>query len=346
MISCAFVLISRFLNPNKPLEKDSTGYPSHLERIVILGSDGGRSYYDAYDNPSPGKFPVPDTKYNLATTIKKVVRNGTNLKAYCSHTMSSVKIAELLGGVISTETAYYHNPVPAYPNYETCLALIKKSTDIHNAEPNHQQGQSPLSAETLNHSKRCSNSDLINLAYRGQISVSGAYGYLAPRNSKAQLKVFMDQHVQFEDFLKSHHANGIVKNHGKILVLYFGHLHVFKKDSRNSIWFPVTQIYMIIERSVQATSRLDLTGVSQDLRVRDQDLLKFVQYVKAWVKPGPIRNVKDIELKVSNLLEALKDARRAVGQKPVRIARRSVPWWNEECKLKHLKFRESKEDPE
>lgn len=242
MISCAFVLISRFLNPNKPLEKDSTGYPSHLERIVILGSDGGRSYYDAYDNPSPGKFPVPDTKYNLATTIKKVVRNGTNLKAYCSHTMSSVKIAELLGGVISTETAYYHNPVPAYPKYETCLALIKKSTDIHNAEPNHQQGQSPLSAETLNHSKRCSNSDLINLAYRGQISVSGAYGYLAPRNSKAQLKVFMDQHVQFEDFLKSHHANGIVKNHGKILVLYFGHLHVFKKDSRNSIWFPVTQI--------------------------------------------------------------------------------------------------------
>ena len=113
-------------------------------------------------------------------------------------------------------------------------------------------------------------------------------------------------------------------------------------SSRNNC----TSDHMKIEGSVQAASRLDLTRVSQDLQVCNQDLLKFFQYVKAWVKPGPIRNVKEIELKVSNLLEALKDVRRAVGQKPVRIAGRSAPWWNEECKLKHPEFRESRKDPE
>ncbi|SZF01578.1 unnamed protein product [Blumeria hordei] len=242
MISCAFVLILRFLDPNKLLEKDSTGHHTRLERLVILGSDGGRSYYDAYDNPSPGKFPVPDTKYNLATTIKEKVRDGTNLKAYCSHTKSSVKIAEILGRIISTETAYYHDLVPADPRYDTCLAYIKKLADIQNAKPIDEHNQSPLSATTLCQNKQCSNSDLINLAHLGQISVSGTYGYLAPPNRKAQLKVSMDKHVKLEDLLKSHHANGVLKNTRSILVLYFGHLHVFEKDSNNSIWFPVTRI--------------------------------------------------------------------------------------------------------
>ncbi|CCU80391.1 putative Bgh-specific protein [Blumeria hordei DH14] len=121
MISCAFVLILRYVNPNGHLENDPTRYPYHLERLAILGSDGGRSYYAAYDNPSPGKFPIPDTKYNLAVTIKNDVLDGTNIKAYCSNTMSSVEIAEILGSVMSSEKADYQDLVPDDPKYDTCL---------------------------------------------------------------------------------------------------------------------------------------------------------------------------------------------------------------------------------
>lgn len=85
----------------------------------------------------------------------------------------------------------------------------------------------------------------------------------------------------------------------------------------------------------------DLNPVSQDLRVRDQDLGKFAQYVKAWAKPVPIRNAIKIESQVAKLLEALGDSHKAVGHKPVRIARKTASWWNEEGKKKHLEFAES-----
>ncbi|SZF01577.1 unnamed protein product [Blumeria hordei] len=244
MISCAFALILHYMNPNKNKNNDSTRHPFDLERLAILGSDGGRSYYAAYDNPSPGKFPVPDTKYNLAMTIKNNVSHGTNIKAYCSNTMSSVEIAEILESVVSSETVDYQDLVPADPRYDTCFAYIENLADIQNAKYNDEHNQSPLSATTLCQNKQCSNGDLLNLAFRGKILVSGTFSYLAPINQKALLKVAMDQPVYFEKLVGSSHIHGFStkKELREILIWYFGHLHIFRRKSDSPIWTPVTQL--------------------------------------------------------------------------------------------------------
>lgn len=103
-----------------------------------------------------------------------------------------------------------------------------------------------------------------------------------------------------------------------------------------------TSDHRTIAGLVQVTARPDISKVTQELRIRDQDLEKFAQYVKAWVKPGPINSVSDIETQVASLLKALGDARRAVGQKPSRARGRTAPWWNEECRLKYSAFIEAR----
>ena len=85
----------------------------------------------------------------------------------------------------------------------------------------------------------------------------------------------------------------------------------------------------------------DTSGITPELRVRDQDLEKFSQFVKAWAKPGPVNNATDIENQVSDLVEVLQDAVKAVGRKPVKACGRSAPWWNEECRTRSQEFRRS-----
>ncbi|VCU41037.1 BgtE-640 [Blumeria graminis f. sp. tritici] len=244
MISCAFIFMLRHLDCSSPPENVLNFNPPVLERMVILGNDGGKSFYGAYDNPILGKFPVTDTKFYLSTTIKNNVEDGTNIKAYCSKTMSSVEIAELLGDIMSSETVENQDLVPSDPKYQICLAQIQKLTDNQGTESNHQHVQSPISAANLNQFQRCSNSDLINLAYRGQISVSGTFSYLAPPSQKAPLKVAMNQHIRFRDLAKSCHVYGLFEKEevDEILIWYFDHLHIFRRNPDTPIWIPVTQI--------------------------------------------------------------------------------------------------------
>ncbi len=103
-----------------------------------------------------------------------------------------------------------------------------------------------------------------------------------------------------------------------------------------------TSDHMTIVGSIQLSRRPNQLDISQELRLRDQDLAKFAQYIRAWVKPGPMSSIRDIESQVSSLMEALGDARKAVGRKPTRVCGNSAPWWNEECKLKHREYKEAR----
>ena len=56
-----------------------------------------------------------------------------------------------------------------------------------------------------------------------------------------------------------------------------------------------TSDHKTIVGSTLMTKVLETSGITPELRVRDLDLENFSQCVKAWVKPGPIINVIDIE---------------------------------------------------
>ena len=107
-----------------------------------------------------------------------------------------------------------------------------------------------------------------------------------------------------------------------------------------------TSDHMTIVGSVEARRKPDMSRISQELRLRDQDLAKFAQYVKSWVRPGPLNSVSDIECQLSSLMEALGDARKAVGYKPARARGSTAPWWNEDCKLKHREYHEARSCPD
>lgn len=64
------------------------------------------------------------------------------------------------------------------------------------------------------------------------------------------------------------------------------------------------------------------------------------------MKPGPVNNATDIENQVSDLVEVLQDAVKAVGGKPNKAYGRSAPWWNEECRARSQEFRRSRHLPE
>ncbi|CAD6500781.1 BgTH12-06487 [Blumeria graminis f. sp. triticale] len=240
MISCAFIFILRFLNPNKPLEKDSTVSSQYLEHLVIIGSDGGRSFYAGYDHLMPNGFPVPDLEYDLFATFSNKVEVGTNTRAYCSKTISAVKIAEILDDIVKTDKQHNQGLVPTDPKDQSCLDYMQKlliDQDMGFKQP-------LISATTLSQEDKCSSNNLIRLAYRGLISVSGAFDFFAPQNDKAQLTVVMDKPTSLVNLMYTSDLHGIYieRNSNTLLLWYFGRLHIFKKYPKSPVWYPVTQI--------------------------------------------------------------------------------------------------------
>ena len=77
----------------------------------------------------------------------------------------------------------------------------------------------------------------------------------------------------------------------------------------------------------------------------NQSLGKFSQYVKAWMKLGPLENVRDIELQISTLLETLDNARNAVGRTAPKVTGTAAPWWNEECKTTQREYKHCRAYP-
>lgn len=73
--------------------------------------------------------------------------------------------------------------------------------------------------------------------------------------------------------------------------------------------------------------------------MRDQDIEKFSQFVKAWVKPGLIINSRDIENQISDLVEAMQDTIKAVGRNPTKACGRAAQWCNEECRTRDQEYR-------
>lgn len=109
-----------------------------------------------------------------------------------------------------------------------------------------------------------------------------------------------------------------------------------------SIEYHCTLGHKTIMGSVLITRISNTSGITPVLRARDQDIKKLCQFVKAWVKPGPINNTIDIENQVSGLVEELQDVVKAVGLKLTKSCRRTALWWNAGCRMQNLELRRSR----
>ncbi|CCU76505.1 unnamed protein product [Blumeria hordei] len=238
MVSCAYALL--FIQipdvKNDPRDKSRlTQIP--LERLLILGSDQSKSFYGAYQNPTPGMFPVANPQLHITMTLNKTIYKGTNLRAYCSASRSAFDIAKSLVHPESMNTISHQNFISTRVKDQNCMKQIKQlSNQEHNSEP--------ISAASLVSSGICINGNIINLAYRSLISVSGTFHQFAPSKPHAKKMVNMDQPINFKDIarIEQVYAMWTESNTKYILVWYFGYLHVFKRQFKSTVWLPVTKI--------------------------------------------------------------------------------------------------------
>ncbi|CAD6500484.1 BgTH12-07660 [Blumeria graminis f. sp. triticale] len=238
MVSCAYVFLFMQMPDlkNDPIDRSKLTQ-THLERLLILGSDQSRSFYGAYKNPTPGMFPVANSQLHITTTLNKNIYMGTNFKAYCSASNSALEIAKSLVHSESMKTISHQNFISTNTRDQNCLKQIKQlSIQGHNSEP--------ISAASLVSSGVCTNGNIINLAYRSLISVSGTFHQFAPSKPRVNQQVNMDQAIDFKEIVRIEQVYAIwtERNTKYILVWYFGYLHVFKRQFNNTVWLPVTKI--------------------------------------------------------------------------------------------------------
>ncbi|SZF03250.1 unnamed protein product [Blumeria hordei] len=263
MVSCAYALLSAGYN----LANNPTSYfPSRLrpneptrigapKSLVFLADGLGNSFYGAYEFPHDGHFPRPDARLDIVRTKESSYDSNARAVAYCSPTLSPIKIIESFKyDLTPMSESYYAKSVPITESERHCQELIEK-------EWYELLENTSMTPKQLAQNPACSSRDIISLAHRGNLIVTGVYSEMAPKYTNQNTKATMKNHlepanevelpkVNIEGFVGLHqmvsyeHTIGSWK-YGRTqsaLVWYFGHLHLFERRIGCTTWWPKTKI--------------------------------------------------------------------------------------------------------
>ncbi|CCU79530.1 putative effector protein [Blumeria hordei DH14] len=253
MISCAYVLL--FLNQipfDPPIKHHQPGFYSSYyssrkynyppdyqskdeesnhtklkllepQRLIILGDDPRNPFYGAYQLPSSRYFPKLDANLDIISTSEKDYGSGTKVMAYCSPTLSTTKIIEKL----------VHGQSP-----------VTKTREIDPDSTTISEQQCWQRPKELTQDEICSSRDIISLANQGLLSVTGIYSKLAPENKGDIPIVNVKSQLALKDMVSGPqlYAAKRVSNIQKVLVWYFGHLHIFERENKDHSWWPTTKV--------------------------------------------------------------------------------------------------------
>ncbi|CCU76482.1 putative Bgh-specific protein [Blumeria hordei DH14] len=264
MVSCAYALLSSdYRLPNNP---SSSYFPSRLrpnerttigvpKSLVFLAHGSGNSFYGAYEFPHDGQFPRPNASLDIVKTQESSDDTRTKLVAYCSRTLSSIQIIESFkSDIIPMSESYYAKSVPITTSERNCQDLIEK-------EWYELLENTSMTPKQLAQNPACSSRDIISLAHRGLLMVTGVYSELAPKYTNQNTKATMKNHLEPENEVEVPKVNieGFVDLHQMVssdytfgswkdsrthslLVWYFGHLHLFERKIGSATWWPKTKI--------------------------------------------------------------------------------------------------------
>ncbi|CCU75772.1 unnamed protein product [Blumeria hordei] len=245
MISCvfAFLLLSK---GNDIYDKGSLASPRpskqlpNLRRLVLVAEDTEESFYGDFEAPNNNNFPKMSGDYDIFMTKEQVRYEDTRFQAYCSPTLSPMQIAATIQDQLGPRVKFQ------YPKLNNNRALSSENclSHIYTELEGVKKGASSQT-QVITQSSICSNSDIIGLAFQGNISVSGVYYPYAPSNGKNVPQVAFSGHLDLQDLVRENHiytAHEKKKQIHMVLVWYFGQLHIFRKDGMNKLWWPVTEI--------------------------------------------------------------------------------------------------------
>lgn len=243
MISCAFAFLL-LMKWNEIYSKESLASerPSkqvpNLRRLVLLAEETKQSFYGDFETQDYNDFPKIIGEYDIFKTKEQVSRENTRFQAYCSPTLSSMQIAAIIQEQLGPRVKFQY---PKLNNRalssENCLSHIY--TELEGV----QKGASSQT-QVITQSSICSNSDIIGLAFQGDISVSGVYYPYAPSNGQNVPQVAFSGPLDLQNLVQEGqiYAAWEKYNSQMVLVWYFGQLHLFRRDGINKLWWPVTEI--------------------------------------------------------------------------------------------------------
>ncbi|CAD6500470.1 BgTH12-07646 [Blumeria graminis f. sp. triticale] len=230
MIFCAFALLLTpaseiYESSYLKLEQSRKPVPN-LERLVLLADGTKESFYGAYNVLYTNEFPRVQAGNDIFTTAMQKGIIPTKSLAYCSPTLSPIQIVKILE----------NNLIEGVLSAQICLNAIRKELNSMNTGGSTQ-------TQILHQKDTCLSSDIIGLAFRGDISVSGIYASFAPLNLGVP-KVKFKRSLYLENLITEHQIFAAwEKEHLQmVLIWYFGQLHLFKRNRGNKMWWPVTKI--------------------------------------------------------------------------------------------------------
>ncbi|CAD6500479.1 BgTH12-07655 [Blumeria graminis f. sp. triticale] len=236
MILCVYALLyAKFkYHDNRPVHGKESD-PS----LVILVGDSKASFYGAFQAPSDGHFPAAGANSDIFSTEEIDGSEKTKIVAYCSPTLSSM---EIIGSLVRdlprlSRTQNIISDLTPQSEQE-CWNMIKK--DWYNSF----DAASSSGAKELVQNIKCSSRDIISLAHRGLLSVTGMYSTWAPKTRSEVPKVNIKQTLFLKELVPPNHIIAVwnENNISRALVWYFGHLHSFKRDTGSTLWWPETNI--------------------------------------------------------------------------------------------------------
>ncbi|CAD6500482.1 BgTH12-07658 [Blumeria graminis f. sp. triticale] len=232
MISCVFALI--FLTaPNQIYDQSSLESPNqwkqmpHLNRLVLLSDSYKGSFYSAYKIGDSGGFPEIKVEDDIFTTADQSTHKPTKLRAYCSPTLSSTEIIKF----------FYPKLEGHELSSEKCRKVIYKQWDG-------SKDKTKSGNQIISQSSTCSNSDIIGLAFQGDISIVGGYNRYAPSKNQNVPLVAFSNTLDLEDLVSDRqlYAAWEKDESQMVLVWYYGQLHLFKRSREDKSWWPMTDL--------------------------------------------------------------------------------------------------------
>ncbi|CCU75536.1 Putative Bgh specific protein [Blumeria hordei DH14] len=210
------------------------------------------------DITGPGTYVTAYCSYNLSkNNLIKHVTNGLTSALDESHLGlgGADEAAEKCLGVLenlsrAAEESQKHSSSFRYTQLSSSdsdhdRALTTKKTQSLFGIPLHQPEKPPkILLSKIREMMACSDLGLISLAYQKKIKATGLFRHFAPEHSRAGYEVVFDVNFDISNIVfpgqMSKTYTHITKTY--VVAWYMGHLHLFKKMTPQSLWWPETFI--------------------------------------------------------------------------------------------------------
>ncbi|SZF02993.1 unnamed protein product [Blumeria hordei] len=204
------------------------------DRVSLVSTGPSPSSYGIYGIPDNGNIPSFELRQEIYRTEAPKIQFGMHIVAYCSFKFNEERLVKIVSRHLTDLRKKSHRELNGtYEHHATCLKNIRQNTRVWRK----------LQILYLLRGGLCTERAIVSLAYEGQIRVGGIYYGFAPSNTRkaplvtTDIPVSMCRALGEFIFIKSR-----TEPHQLGLGWYLGYLHLFRRDSLEGLWYPVTQV--------------------------------------------------------------------------------------------------------